>query len=58
MRSRLSVRDLSPLQMRTLLRRTADDLGMLGFDFVNGYGMIDTSAIVEAIRRRRKNGGR
>lgn len=57
-RSQLTVKDLSPLQMRTLLRRTADDLGMLGFDFVNGYCMIDTSAIVEAIRRRRKNGGR
>ncbi|GGX36555.1 hypothetical protein GCM10010383_78360 [Streptomyces lomondensis] len=57
-RSQFPVKDLSPLQMRTLLRRTADDLGMQGFDFIYGYGMIDAAAIVEAIRRRRKNGGR
>ncbi|MGW3210247.1 S8 family serine peptidase [Streptomyces sp. NPDC001135] len=55
-RSQLPVSELSPAEMRTLLRRTADDLGMAGFDFDFGYGTIDTAAIVEAVRRRRKNG--
>lgn len=55
-RSQLPVAELSPAEMRTLLRRTADDLGMAGFDFDYGYGTIDAAAIVEAVRRRRKNG--
>jgi hypothetical protein len=55
-RSQLPVAELSPAELRTLLRRTADDLGMAGFDFDYGYGTMDAAAIVEAVRRRRKNG--
>ncbi|MEV6836560.1 S8 family serine peptidase [Streptomyces sp. NPDC051133] len=55
-RSQLPVAELSPAELRVLLRRTADDLGMAGFDFDYGYGTIDAAAIVEAVRRRRKNG--
>ncbi|MGW1783237.1 S8 family serine peptidase [Streptomyces sp. NPDC002143] len=55
-RSQLPAGELPPAQLRTLLRRTADDLGMAGFDFDFGYGTIDAAGIVEAVRRRRKNG--
>jgi subtilisin family serine protease len=55
-RSHLPVKDLKPAQMRTLLRRTADDLGVAGFDFDYGYGTIEAPGIVEAVRRRQKNG--
>ncbi|MCF6525091.1 S8 family serine peptidase [Streptomyces sp. JJ36] len=55
-RTRMPVRELSPARMRTLLRRTAEDLGMAGYDYDYGYGIIDAPAIVEALRRRQKNG--
>ncbi|MET8581574.1 S8 family serine peptidase [Streptomyces collinus] len=57
-RSQLPATELPPADLRTLLRRTADDLGMAGFDFKFGYGMVDAAGIVEAVRRRRKNGRR
>lgn len=52
-RSQLPVSKLSPMQMRTLLRRTANDVGMAGFEFEHGYGTIDTSRIVDVIRKLR-----
>ncbi|MET8680116.1 S8 family serine peptidase [Streptomyces sp. NPDC004647] len=49
---------LPPSQMRTLLRRTADDRGAAGFDNNYGYGIISAPAIMDALRRRKKNGFR
>jgi len=44
---------LSPAQLRTLLRRTADDKGEEGFDHDYGYGVLDPAAVLAALRRRR-----
>ncbi|MER5939917.1 S8 family serine peptidase [Streptomyces sp. NPDC001928] len=57
-RTRLTPRQLSPAGMRTLLRRTANDAGVAGFDHDYGYGIISTTSIVDALRRRAKNGAR
>ncbi|MFJ2000465.1 hypothetical protein [Streptomyces chartreusis] len=57
-RTRLTPHRLSPAGMRTLLRRTADDAGVAGFDHDHGYGILDTASIVDALRRRAKNGVR
>ncbi|MEV0587156.1 S8 family serine peptidase [Nonomuraea sp. NPDC050310] len=45
---------LSPAQLRSLLRRTADDRSEIGFDFDYGYGIVDTAGVVAALRRRAK----
>jgi len=42
---------LSPAQLRNLIRRTARDLGNIGFDYDHGYGLIDTEALVNALDR-------
>ncbi|MBT2401205.1 S8 family serine peptidase [Streptomyces sp. ISL-100] len=57
-RSQWPVGSLSPSQMRTLLRRTADDRGAAGFDYNYGYGIISAPGIIDALRRRKKNGFR
>ncbi|MGW8557678.1 S8 family peptidase [Streptomyces tubercidicus] len=57
-RSQWPVGSLSPSQMRTLLRRTADDRGAAGFDNDYGYGIISSPGIMDALRRRKKNGFR
>ncbi|MFI8392865.1 S8 family serine peptidase [Streptomyces sp. NPDC085540] len=49
---------LKPSELRTLLRRTADDLGAAGFDHDYGYGVINAPSIMDALRRRKKNGQR
>ncbi len=51
-RSKYSAADLSPAQLRNLLRRSANDLGMQGFDFDHGFGVIDTAALLNALDRR------
>ncbi|MGJ6966268.1 S8 family serine peptidase [Streptosporangium sp. G11] len=43
---------LSPAQLRTLLRRTADDHGGVGFDHDYGYGVVDTAGMLTSLRRR------
>lgn len=50
-RSKLSVKAFPPSRMRTLIRRTARDSGQSGFDHDYGYGIIDTSSIVQAVRK-------
>ncbi|MEU4538911.1 S8 family serine peptidase [Streptosporangium sp. NPDC023825] len=45
---------LSPAQLRTLLRRTADDHGDIGFDHDYGYGVVDTAGMLASLRRRAK----
>lgn len=41
--------ELTPEQIRTVLRATAKDLGAMGFDIFYGYGLIDTSAALAYI---------
>ncbi|MBB2910204.1 subtilisin family serine protease [Streptosporangium becharense] len=43
---------LSPAQLRTLLRRTADDRSDVGFDDDYGYGVLDTRGLIASLRRR------
>ncbi|NET85496.1 MAG: S8 family serine peptidase [Moorea sp. SIO1F2] len=42
---------LSPAELRQLLRRTAEDLGVAGFDYDHGFGLIDVPAILNALER-------
>lgn len=51
-RTRWPATKLSPAQLRTLLRRTADDRSDVGFDYDYGYGVLDTSGVIAALRRR------
>ncbi len=51
-RTRWPCTRLSPAQLRTLLRRTADDRGALGFDHDHGYGVVDPAGVLAALRRR------
>lgn len=46
---------LSPSQLRSLLRRTAEDRSDVGFDFDYGFGVVSTAAIVAALQRRAKS---
>ncbi len=43
---------LSPSQLRSLLRRTADDRSDVGYDYDYGYGVVDVAGIIAALRRR------
>src|SRR5690606_3403241 len=43
---------LSPAQLRTLLRRTADDRSTVGYDHDYGYGIVDPAGVIAALRRR------
>ncbi|WP_371497259.1 S8 family peptidase [Kitasatospora sp. NBC_00374] len=49
---------IPPSELRTILRRTADDLGAAGFDFDYGYGVVNAPSIMDALRSRKKNGFR
>ncbi|WP_433360135.1 S8 family peptidase [Streptosporangium sp. CA-115845] len=51
-RTRWSSSRLSPAQLRTLLRRTADDRSDVGFDHDHGYGVVDAAGILASLRRR------
>jgi subtilisin family serine protease len=43
---------LSASQLRTLLRRTADDRSHVGYDYDYGYGVVDAAGVIAALRRR------
>ncbi len=43
--------ELTSAQLRNLLRRSARDLGGIGFDFDHGYGLIDTAALLDLLDR-------
>jgi len=43
---------LSPAQLRQLLRRTADDLGSLGFDYAHGFGLVSPLAFLRSQEQR------
>jgi len=49
-RSGWSAGAVSPAQLRSLLRRTAKDIGRAGFDYDNGFGAVDAAALVAALR--------
>ncbi|WP_169946256.1 S8 family serine peptidase [Microbispora sp. H11081] len=51
-RSRWPSTVLSPAQLRTLLRRTADDRSAVGYDHDYGYGVVDAAGVIAALRRR------
>jgi subtilisin family serine protease len=59
-RTKFSATRLPPAALRSLLTKTADDLGGLGFDFDHGWGAVNTTALLDALsgvpaaaRRRR-----
>jgi subtilisin family serine protease len=45
---------LTASQVRTLLRRSADDRSDVGFDYDYGYGVIDAAGALRSLRRRKK----
>ncbi|WP_066361502.1 S8 family serine peptidase [Herbidospora mongoliensis] len=51
-RSRVPSTVLPPSHLRTLLMRSADDRGVLGYDYDYGYGVVNVPGIVEALRAR------
>jgi subtilisin family serine protease len=51
-RSRYSVAKVSPAQLRTLVYKTAVDLGGTGYDYDHGWGAIDPPALVAALGKR------
>ncbi|GGO23113.1 hypothetical protein GCM10010116_46650 [Microbispora rosea subsp. aerata] len=51
-RSRWPSTVLSTAQLRTLLRRTADDRSAVGYDYDYGYGVVDAAGVIAALRRR------
>ncbi|WP_030231550.1 MULTISPECIES: S8 family serine peptidase [unclassified Streptomyces] len=55
-RTQWSANVIKPADLRTLLQRTADDRGAAGFDHDYGFGIINVPAIMDALRRRSKNG--
>lgn len=48
-RSRYTAAQISPVQMRALLKRTTVDLGGLGFDHDHGWGALSPSRLVQAL---------
>jgi subtilisin family serine protease len=42
---------LSPASLRSLLFKTADDIGRTGFDHDHGWGSVDTVALIEALKK-------
>ncbi|WDV51768.1 S8 family serine peptidase [Streptomyces coeruleorubidus] len=55
-RTQWSANVIKPAELRILLQRTADDRGAAGFDHDYGFGIINVPAIMDALRRRSKNG--
>ncbi|MDZ7958118.1 MAG: S8 family serine peptidase [Aulosira sp. DedQUE10] len=41
--------ELPPAQLRQLVRRTAEDLGGIGFDYSHGFGVINVPGILNAL---------
>jgi hypothetical protein len=42
---------ISPAQLRQLLRRTAQDLGTIGFDYSHGFGVIEVPKVIDALKK-------
>ncbi len=54
LRQRVSLRRCSPAQMKGLLQRTCRDLEGSGWDYDTGYGVVDASAAVKALKLKPK----
>jgi subtilisin family serine protease len=48
-RTRFTASQLTPVQLRSLLFRTATDVGGLGFDYDNGWGIVEPPKMVQAL---------
>ncbi|MCK4475281.1 MAG: S8 family serine peptidase [Methanophagales archaeon] len=48
-RSVYSPTNLTPAQLRNLLRRTSEDIGLTGFDYSHGFGLINVPEIICAL---------
>lgn len=51
-RSVYSQTDITPAQLRNHLRRTSEDLGMAGFDYSHGFGLIDVPNLLDDLGRK------
>jgi subtilisin family serine protease len=49
-RSKFPVSKLSPAQLRTILFKTAEDLGTTGFDYDYGWGALNPKALMSALK--------
>jgi subtilisin family serine protease len=54
LRQKVSVKKLSPAQLKGLLQRTARDLEGNGWDYDLGYGVIDAAAAAKALKLKAK----
>lgn len=50
-RTKYRANRLPPASLRSLLCKTADDLGRMGFDHDHGWGTVDTTALLAALAR-------
>jgi subtilisin family serine protease len=50
-RSKYSQSNLTPAQLRNLLRRSAEDLGSVGFDYDCGFGLINVSGLIDSLEQ-------
>jgi hypothetical protein len=50
-RSVYSPTDRTPAQLRTLLRRASEDIGLVGFDYSHGFGLMNVPEIIEALEQ-------
>jgi subtilisin family serine protease len=48
-RTRFSTEDLSPAALRSLVQKTADDRGPVGFDYQYGWGILDPTGLAAAL---------
>jgi len=52
LRTRYSPTALPPAQLRQLLKRTAEDIGLAGFDYGHGHGIINVPNLVSSLNLR------
>jgi hypothetical protein len=50
-RTTVPATQVTPAQLRTILNRTADDRGTMGYDYDYGYGVIDVDGVLQALER-------
>jgi subtilisin family serine protease len=51
-RSQYPASELSPAMLRNMIRRSANDLGLQGFDYDHGFGVVDVEALLDLLNRR------
>jgi subtilisin family serine protease len=50
-RTTVPATQITSAQLRTILNRTADDRGTMGYDYDYGYGVIDVDGVLQALER-------